>query len=373
LPQTPELTVENFSFINDPAGTLGALRKIGEIEARELEAHLHFVDPHCLDIGPYLVLGEIWPSMARVFRGGRMATPVQKVIHAVGLRAPLRMKLRAVRDLNDIWAFPLQQRRPAGISKSLKKDLEPQARERVADRFCDAVNVWLDRPEINQKLTTEGRAWITTIITELLDNAERHSAPETKDGDWSLTAFMVRRREEGEYVYRCSMAFLSVGATMWESFRGCSDRVQGELQTYCDRHARRGISRETLGTLLALQDGITRDPEADAAARGGYGLQEVLELLNELGGTAKPGRDPHLTIVSGSSCIKLGKPYIKGERRGGPEEPRVLWCNPANSPEDPPDGEFVFDLPERFAGTLITLSFTLDPDYLNETVDAYED
>ena len=66
-----ELVVKNFSFIDDPNGTLAALKRIGEIESAEPAAYLHFDDPECLDLGPYLVLGEIWPQMAHGDEGTR--------------------------------------------------------------------------------------------------------------------------------------------------------------------------------------------------------------------------------------------------------------------------------------------------------------
>ena len=362
-----EIKLDVFSFLDDPEMTMRALKRIAQSECEDLEALINFPDGFCTDIAPYLVLSELWPTMAPVFRGGHMSVPTQKVIEAVGLRKALDMRLRGVTDLRDIWAFPLQRRRPADTSTSVDRYLEPQSREKVADRFCDAVDVWLGRPEIRRELTPEGRAWITSIIGELLDNAERHARPVTKDGDWSTAAFLARRNEGSETVYRCYMAFLSVGETIGESLRTCAPRVGRELDRYCNMHetlAKRGQSRDTLRTLFALQDGVTRDDDD----RGGVGFQEVMQFVNELGGTPKQGHEPRITIVSGSSCITLKPPYILGQRRDDPSDPRVIWFNPENSPTVPPDRAHVFDLSERFGGTIISVAFTLDPDYLNAKV-----
>ncbi len=366
-----EVRLDVFSFLDDPETTMQALKRIAQSECEDLEAQIHFPDGFCTDIAPYLVLSELWPSMAPVFRGGHMSVPTQKVVEAVGLRRALDIRLQGVTNLQDIWAFPLQRRRPADTSTSIDRDLEPQSREKVADRFCDAVDVWLGRPEIRRELTPEGRAWITSIIGELLDNAERHARPLTKDGDWSTAAFLARRVEGSETVYRCYMAFLSVGDTIGDSLRTCAPRVGQELERYCNMHetlTRRGQSRDTLRTLFALQDGVTRDAVADNDDRGGVGFQEVMQFVNELGGTSKQGHEPRITIVSGSSCITLRPPYILGHRKGDPSNPRVIWFNPENSPTVPPDRSHVFDLSERFSGTIISVAFTLDPDYLNAKV-----
>lgn len=366
-----EIEIQNFSFIDNPIETLRAIKAIALAECRCVNSYIHFKDDFCQDVAPYLVLAEAWPAMAHIFRGGKMNLPVQKMIDAVGLRKSLGMTFKGLSNHDDLWAFPIQRRRPTGSSTSKDRFLAPQSHEKVTDRFCDAIDDWLGRPEINQSLTIEGRGWIGGIITEMLDNAERHADPENKDGEWSIAGFMARRIEDDEPVYRCYLAFMSIGATISESLLTCLPSTAGQIQNYCDRHARYdgyGPSVEALRTLYALQDTVTRDPEADSNGRGGFGFQEVMRFVHELGGTSKPGREPRITIISGSACIQLRPPYIMGTRAATAGSPRVLWCNAENSPMVAPDPAFVFDMQERLAGTIISVAFTLDPDYLNETV-----
>jgi len=213
----PAIALRNFSLLDDPDATLLALRNIGLLEAEELRAFIHFDDHYCLDAGAYLVLAEIWPTMAKVFSGGRMQKAVQKVLNATRVGQHNQMALRGIDNddldengaVTDVWAFPLQRRRLAGSSTSNTVHLDPQTREQAADRFCAAVDEWLGVPEIEQELTAAGRGWLAQIIGELLCNAERHSRPGSEDGDWSTTAFMVRRSEDGATTLRCYMAFLT--------------------------------------------------------------------------------------------------------------------------------------------------------------------
>lgn len=171
-----ELTVKNFNFIDHPLEAVETLYQIAELECVAPEALLHFDDPYCMDIAPYLVLAEMRPAMAPVFRGGRMPEPIQKVLAAVGLSGPLNMRLM-VTNLRDVWAFPLKQRR-IGQGKQVTQTLAPQKKEQVADDYCDALDQWLAQGDLNMELTPAGRAAFATIITELLDNAERHSVPD---------------------------------------------------------------------------------------------------------------------------------------------------------------------------------------------------
>jgi hypothetical protein len=361
-----EIQLDRFSFLDNPKETLSAIRTLAQIGCTAVNARLHFNDPTCTDIGAYLVLGEIWPALSPFFSGGRMSPPVQKVMEAVGLRRLMQMRLKAVRDLEDIWAFPVRQRRPFGEHKSAQWMLQPQRDQHAADDLCDQISTWLGVPDPPHELSDEGRAWISTIVLELLNNAQRHSDPVTEDGSWAVTAFMGRSVENAKDVFRCHLGILSVGASIAESLNTCAARTAAEIEQYLAMHRGSGISPATLKTLYALQDGVTRDRDAEAKNRGGVGFQEVIAMMNLLGGVSFPGQEPRLTIVSGTSCISLRAPYIMGERMHGPGSPRVLWFNPDNIVTEPPSNSHVFDLSEPFAGTIISLSLILDGSYLRE-------
>lgn len=360
----------NFSFLTHPTETMEAVKAIGRLECNELNALLHFDDSVCLDAGSYLVLAEVWHSVQHTLAGGRMPQPIQYVLGATGVGEHNRMRLTAVDpddsddpDKTDVWALPLRRRRPARSSTSATVHLDPQTREKTADDFCDEINRWLAVPAIDRELTKSGRGWIAAIIGELLCNAERHSQPGSDDGDWSTTAFMARRVESGVPTFRCYIAFLSVGQSIYEGLVDAAAEIRAAIDRYTEKHRYSGISKETLETVFALQDTVTRDPAARAVRSGGTGLQDVLDVVNLLGGTAAEGKEPRVTLISGKACIQLRPPYIQGVRAGGSQDPRLIWFNPANKAHDPPDQNFVRDLPDHFAGTLVSVAFTLDPAY----------
>lgn len=364
-----QISLNDFSFIDHPQHTLDLLKEILLFEANAIEAQLHFDDEYCVDVSAYLVLAEMWPSMANVFKGGRMSLPIQKVVEALQLRKDLKMKFPDLQNVDDVWAFPKQQRRPAGSSRSAERFLEPQTREKVVDDFCDAFDEWLDTAADELELSPQGRARFGEIIGELLDNAERHSSPPGKDGGWSTASFMAKRTEGDKDIYRCHMGFLSVGASIAESLALATIDTRARINRYVDLHKETGISRATLTTLVALQDGITRDHAATANSRGGVGFQEVLELINAIGFSKDPGHAPRMTIVSGSSCIQARPPYVIGIRNDD-LEPRTLWFNEANDLRSAPDKDFVFDLDSHFPGTIIGLTFVLSKEDLMAVLNA---
>jgi len=362
----PAVELRNFSFLDHPRETLESLRQIAIMEAQERSARIDFSDLTCADVSSYMILAEFWHEMLPVFNGGRMEIHVQKVLVSVGLAQALGIRVEGIQNLDDVWAFPLMRRRARGTSSSTDRYRDRQTREVVSDQFCDAMNLWLGRAEIGRQLNDEGRGWIKNIIGEILENAERHSDGERRDGSWSIAGFMTRDdNDEGERSFRCHLGFINLGDTFSRSLaRGTPDTVQ-RIQSYVRRCHAQGckLSSETLWTLCAIQDGITSVRDADLQDRGGYGLQEMLDMVSILGHSTRAAWSPKVTILSGSSCIMVREPYTRG-LRAAQDEPRTLWFNEENTADLPPDERYVFDLNVRFPGSLISVQFVLDPEFL---------
>ncbi len=363
-----EIEIENFSFLFDPKGTIAGLQKIAEAEATAPGAKIHFVDPYCFDVAPFMLLAECWNEMLPIFEGGKMSLPMQKVIAAVGVQHAMGIGLRGVNEFSDVWAFPLARRRGAGSTASSSPFLDVQSREAASDEFCDALNGWLREAENSVCLTQRGIGKIKNLLGELLENAERHSDGERRDGSWSVSGFMARRYDEeaDEWVYRAHFGIISIGDTFSKSLDRALPDLRDSLNAYVTKMKRKGArqSAKTLRTLAALQDGVTCVAEADADCRGGFGLQEMLELVSILGETSRQDRRPRVTIISGASCIRLRDPYLRGRQMSPDDATRVLWCNRSNSNDELPEDAFVFDLEPGLPGTVISVGFVLDPDYL---------
>lgn len=367
--EMPEIDLKNFSFVHDPSGTMEALSQVIRTECTQIRARLNFMDEECLDIGSYLVLQAVRAKIAPVFEGGRLGLAAQKVIDAVGLRRALNMApFIGVTDHNDIWPFPLQQRRP-GRSASVGRLIEPQKKEHVADRFVETINNWLDEVA-KQQLTLEGRRLVLKVMGEALDNAERHSVEGSDDGDWAVTGFLERRLVGNATRYRCLIAFLSLGKTIAETIETAPEHTIKKMDEYIRRH--RDFTREELLTVFALQDGVTKDRNAAAEGRGGTGFQDIFEFFADLGDTHSPDYHARLTIVSGATCIQAFGPYSRGHKMGGVDTERELWFNPRNDMSISPDPKHVFQLPYRLNGALITMAIDLDKVYLEETADDHD-
>lgn len=365
----PRLEFKKLNFIDHPVETIENLQALSRLEREEFNAYIDFSDTYCEDIGAYLVISEIWHQLSPIFRGGRMSMPTQKVLDAVGLGRDLNIRLGGVNNHENIWPFEIRRRRPRGSTQSATALLRPQGREQLNDHLTALIDEWLavasdNNPNLNEsivwELSLEGKANLANMVGEILDNAERHSSGDG-DGDWSMAAFMAKRdATERQDAMRCFLAFLSVGKSIAETINDAPDEVRAFCENYAAHHPRAGLSRDTLVTIAALQDGVTSAHRAYDSKRGGTGLQDMLDFIGELGGHPAPNCDARVTIVSGKSCVRLRSPNLVGARDANGV--RVQWCNASNAPIYPPDREIAFDLPAHFAGTLVSVAFTLDPE-----------
>lgn len=360
------VNLEEFSFIDNPIVTMNHLVRLAEAEARAVDVRLNFIDDRCLDIGSFLVLGAMMPSMLRVFSGGRISPAIAKVLDAVHLRQNLGMgKVQLVDGHKDVWAFRLRSRRPAGSSLSSERHLEPQSREKIADDLIDAVNGWLGEAS-DQELTLEGKRYVIKIIGEGLCNAERHSSVSgDDDGDWSIAGFMAKRvGPDGSDYYRVHLAFLSIGASIADTMNRASDETRQLMANYVARHLHRfkkgPFRRDDLETVFAIQDGITSIANASAESRGGTGIQDILSFFRGLSSGDDRPDNAQLCIVSGRTFVSFRHPYYCGLRKNSQiEEPRELWFNERNTPTEEPDSSHVIPLDTRLNGTLVSMAFNL--------------
>ena len=216
------ISLKNFSFFDAPELTIRKLREIAEAESDVVDLRINFEDPHCLDIGPYLVLGMIRQDMLPVCRGGVITPALRKVIETVHLNEFLRMAHVDLLDRHDVWPFPLR----FGSTVANVSTWSPTQEEKHDQAFANALNQWLK--ELGFIFSERGEGWVLTLIGEILDNARRHSRPDTEDGIWAMAGFMARRQREEDPTldrYICHVGILSPGATIYESLQHADEIV----------------------------------------------------------------------------------------------------------------------------------------------------
>lgn len=367
-----EITLSNFSFARNPKGTLLQIRNIARLAAHRMGVRINFTDSKCDDVAPYVVLAQVMKSLPPVFSGGMINREVASVLESVGLDKMLGVR-RLVRDTSPFPIFPFQMvfRAPPGFFGDQEHLLRPQYKEYIADRFCSALDSWLEAKGF--ELTPNGAQALVVSITEALDNAERHGCPEIDDGlgDWSMGGF-ARIIHDGSEIHRieCSVAIVSIGSTISSSLQTAGPKVSDLVDGYVSLQKRRfGTDINLARTIAAVQDGITRIEAASQANRGGIGLLTLAEIFADLGDTDQAELQSVFTILSGNSCLRLTTPYRKGLPPPGTTL-RKLWFNAANDGNMEPDANHAFKIDEMFAGTILSACFCIDPAYLQRKLAA---
>ena len=360
-----QMVLKDFSLIDHPAKSFALLRNLAEFEATSAGVTVDFEDTFCVDVSAYLVLGLMTQNMIRVMQGGKITPAVSSMFNTVGLSSFMGVRSAFNKDHDPTFMpFKVRHRRPAGSSTSTGVAFQPSKAEELADRLVDAINDWL-KVVRQPALSSDMMSCVANLVTEILDNAVRHSDLATRDGDWAIAGFLspAGSNKDSHISYICSLAMVSVGATVHESLGACvDDLTRQELGEYVKRHAH-GAKRiggdhnqELLTTVFALQDGISRFSQAGGNSKGGVGLMDTVDFVNRMSKATREHEQPCMTLVSGRACLSLRGLY----RRFPDVEPgerRQLWFNPNNTLEQPPDSDYVSVLPHGFPGTIVALRF----------------
>ena len=368
--------VKDFSFLAHPNKTVKLLRDIAEQEATILSSQIHFLDKECLDIGAWLIMAAMRQDMIPIFTGGAISGELIKVISALEMSSALRMSLPSTdpqRGPSEVWAFPLRSRRPAGSSTSTTMFLDPQDAEEVATDLCEAISAWLNECA-GQSLNLDGRRNVMQLVTETLDNAERHSRPEYEnDGDWMMTGFMSVSGPESQRKFACQIALLSVGSPISETVRHCDTKTAKKMEEYVGSHIKSyrqfRHADQHLRTIYALQDFVSRDRNASESSRGGTGFSDIIRVFADLSGHENPDIFARLAVVSGHTCLHLSRDDCDLAVTRSIGNPFNIWLNDEHDHAKQPREGCIVELEHELKGTLVTMCFEFDPDYLERTHD----
>jgi hypothetical protein len=165
----------------------------------------------------------------------------------------------------------------------------------------------------------------------------------------------------------CHIALFNFGRTICESLLedAASDELKSRIDALIAKHNERGFLRsllhpnweeESLVTLFALQEGVSRLSFTKKGVDRGNGTVNMIEFFHQLG-----GKSQRMCLISGRTYILFDGIFeLEKKITGRGEERRVIAFNRANDLEAPPDREYVKTLPIGFPGTIISIRFDLD-------------
>lgn len=222
--------------------------------------------------------------------------------------------------------------------------------------------------KLNKRLTDSAETNFYKVIGEVIQNAEEHSNTKIR---YLIGHFEENKNGSSDYgVF--NLAILNFGNTFYETFKNAENpnkAVIGQMESLSKKYTTNGLFKkkkfeeETLWTLYALQDGVTRIKDWNR----GNGAIRFIESFINLKGNTQTDNISKMVITSGHTRIIFdGKYQITKQKRGNEEkEFKMMTFNASGDIEQLPDENYVVYEENYFPGTIISVKLKLD--YENTT------
>jgi hypothetical protein len=224
------------------------------------------------------------------------------------------------------------------------------------------------------KINSDGKREFAKLLGEVLDNCKIHAGENVK---WYALGFYHNKNNIG----KIHIAILNFGNTIYESLN-CKNNVTVSDETYDLLKNKTEIhsgffndkwDEEALWTLLSLQHGVSRlrDSKVEKLSSRGKGTIDMISSFEKIG-RSHEGDLANFDIISGNTQIVFNfEKYPSFEKEIEDESRILITFNDEKSLDYPPDFQYVKKIKNKFPGTIISMEFFIDPEYINNTKQAY--
>jgi hypothetical protein len=276
---------------------------------------------------------------------------IKKILFSIGAFKTIRgFKI----DFDNIIPFPIivGNNKNPNISSNREVDIT-----KTVDYIISSLAV------MNKTLTAGAETDLYKVIGEVIQNADEHSDTNRR---YSIGYFESTKSKNGNYgVF--NLAILNFGNTIYETFKSpnCLNKdVVAQMEELSKVYTQKSLFKkaefeeESLWTLYALQDGITRKQDW----KRGNGSIRFIESFFKLKGNDKCDNVSKMVITSGNTRVIFNGKYSMVERPRGKEGKlfKMMTFNEQGNIEDLPDPKFVKYERNYFPGTLISVKIRID-------------
>lgn len=364
---------ETFSFIENVPQTLGVLHALRAAAHTPEVEYIYFNHGSCrrLDLCASVVTDVLVlrAKLDRRLRGGRLTVggafsgspDVNVMLKASGILKHLGLAKAALpEDVRDrLRCCELFEGKESPPEKTSDSEIAATELTKFFDS-CLSTERYHLRHDWQRNLIS--------LITEVLDNCEEHAR---RDHRWYTIGHFNRLADETGG--KCHIVVLNFGDSIYESLQRpetpqpLKDRISELAAVHRSKgffllRPRQKWEEETLWTLYALQEGVSRFSYGPGGVDRGNGTVRMIEFFSELA-----GERPQMSLVSGRTHILFDGTYtMKPTLLPSGEERKLVAFNVENDLRVPPDERYVQSLPMAFPGTLVSLRFLLRGEYLKQ-------
>lgn len=286
------------------------------------------------------------------------------MVNSEGIKKKLGFKLSEIVSGENVDTFEMLKGGKSNDYLKVDETLESSvASSRISEFYKKILN------KHNFDLNINGKRIIQKLTNEVIDNCIQHADPDRKNYQWFVNAYHYL---ENEKLSSISIVIINFGKTIAENInyimnKKTNDNIIEELKKLISDWSNKNIDKlnekidlNALYTLYALQDGVSGKLSGLDPTRG-RGTIELIETFQKLGDSLEDTLNPQMCIISGDSCIKFTKDYkIKLNSEGR----KIIAFNKNNDLNIMPNEKNVFKLNNFFPGTIISMNFYFDENYI---------
>lgn len=257
------------------------------------------------------------------------------------------------------------------LYKGTKTEEPNPYRSTEAEHVTTKLTKYFD--EILQKsdreLNSDGKNYLSSLIGEVIDNAEQHSDNKT----WYVIGYMDELKNK---TGRVNITILDFGNSIHKTISEADlvPETKKNIEQLIFKHTTKNLfnfeekwTPENLWTLFALQEGISRFNTQYSEKDRGYGTIEMIEFFLDLAQLSYYIK-PSMIILSKSTYILFDGTYRLNEINIDGQFRKIIAFNKNNTLEEKPDHKFVRNLKNKFPGTIISMKFYIHNDFLSNYI-----
>ena len=358
-----------FSIIEDYNETTIFLNKLFNSLYNQSYENIYIDYSECeqIDVGASMCMDIILSEFIKYFKNlinGNHTVNVAKIRPINFERYDIEKILFSIGAYRNIKGFKLNNDKVLDFPILIGNKQNPKLAEEREVHITKTVDYILDcLKTLNKTLTGPAETNLYKAIGEILQNADEHSDTNYR---YSIGYFEKENVIDNNYgVF--NLAILNFGNTFYETFKNpeCSNiQVVEQMKSLSDKYTswsmfkKKSFEEETLWTLYALQDGVTRIADWER----GNGAIRFIESFFKLKGNEECDNVSKMTLTSGHTRIIFDGNYQIVEKERGKESKKfkMMTFNESGNIEELPDSKYVKYEENYFPGTLLSAKIRID-------------
>jgi hypothetical protein len=282
---------------------------------------------------------------------------VKKILFSIGSPAIINKRSYKFRDIVP-YHLCIHNKESESLRNSQRKELDTT---NLVEHVINSLAL------INKELSQESIEDLSTVIGEILINAEEHSTLNQRYSTGYFQKINNPNLDKAFGIYH--LVILNFGSSIYEIFKSfdCKniDNVN-KMQLLSEKYTKnrlfsKSFHEGSLWTLYSLQEGITSTSPFEFKKRGNGSIRFIESFFN-LRSNNDRDKISRLNIISGNTNILFDGSYDIMDKIVGNDTFKVMTFNKSGNIEDKPDGKFVKKINTFFPGTIITAKILITED-----------